>query len=276
MRRACKLRKILHPHPVLLAALVTATTLGLIFVFVRNLEHSVIAYVLYPISAYTFLLITLRTINALSRLRRTLHAHPFIRKWGADPDFRTWLSIRVSLCVTLLYSLFKAAAGILWRSPWFGSIAAYYAILGILRFMLLRKKRIGADSARSIYRPCGFMLLALTMILGVMNFHTIRHGSTIQYPGFMIYAAAAYAFCNVTAAILRLLHRKKSDNPILQASRILSLSTALVSIFFLQASLLAAFGDGAPWQDCMNLITGSCVYFTILAVAMNMIRASRR
>ena len=248
-----KLQKILYPHPALLAVLISVTAVGLVFVFGCGLENTAVAYMVYPLSAYAAAALVLRIIRTASHIRRILYARPLLRRCITDASFQEELSLRLSFCITLLYSLLKAAVAIQSHSPWFGSMAAYYLLLGVMRFLLL----------------------ALTLALGAMSFYTIHRDEVIRYPVFLIYAAAAYAFYNVIMAILRLARRQKGNDCILRVNRTLSLATALVSLFFLQTSLLTAFGDGAPWQTNMNLLTGGSVFLAILCMAIHMIRPKR-
>ena len=57
----------------------------------------------------------------------------------------------------------------------------------------------------------------------------------------------------------------------LTASKLLSLSFALVALFSLQMALLAAFGDGAPWEKAMNVATGLGVLLLVALLAVHMI-----
>lgn len=274
-RRWKQLRKLLYSHPVLLILLVLLCTAGLVLVFKKGLEDTAFAYVLYPLSAYTVTVLILRLIPCIHSGRHLLHRQPFFHRYLTDSEFKAEVSIHISFGITVLYCLWKSAASLYYHSAWFGSMAAYYFTLGILRFSLLHQIRgTQQDSLQMFrrYRLCGILLLVLTIALSAMSFYTIYEDAAIQYPGFMIYAAAGFAFYNLTTAIINLFQYRKFQNPIYTAGNLFSLASALVSMLFLQASMFAAFGTGGAWQHWMNLGTAACVFFLILIMAVSMIR----
>lgn len=206
--------------------------------------------------------------------RARLHRVSLLHRYLAEPEFRAEVSLYLSLGLNLLYALYKSAAGLYYRSAWFGSMALYYILLGAERFYLLRHVRSGRqDRPRQLRgcRFCGCLLLALTAAILAMGFHTISGGRSIRYPGSMIYAAAAYTFYSLGAAAANLVRCRRLDSPVHAAARAVTLATALVSLFFLQTAMFASFGDGAPWQASMSLATGIGVLLLISGMALFMI-----
>jgi len=72
-------------------------------------------------------------------------------------------------------------------------------------------------------------------------------------------------------AVINLIRYRRFNNPIYSASKIYSLATACVSLFFLQNSMLSVFGDGGDWQRYMNIGTGAIVFLLIVGAAVFMI-----
>lgn len=272
------LRGALRPHGAILFLFTAGCTLGLIAVFLHGWENTIPAYGLYALSAYTLLPLTIWAVSLVRTLRVRMHRNPFLHRFLEQPQFRAAVSLRVSLGVTAFYSLYKGVLGVWYRSAWFGSMAFYYIVLGVMRFVLVRGKADGGqrDGGRRAYRLCAVTLLILTAALGAMSFQAIYRGEVLRYPGFMIYAAAAFAFYNLTMGIVRLVRRRKWREPVYLAAGALSLASALVSLFFLQVSLLAAFGDGGGWERDMNIATGTAVYLAITGMAVFLLRAGRK
>lgn len=272
------LRGALCPRGAILFLLTAGCALGLIAVFLRGWEDTIPAYALYALSAYTLLPLMIRTVRLVRTLRVRMHGNPFLHRCLEQPQFRAAASLRISFGITVFYSLYKGMLGIWYHSVWFGSMAFYYIVLGVMRFVLVRGKTDGGqrDGGRRAYRRCAVTLLILTVALGAMSFQVIYRGEVVRYPGFMVYAAAAFAFYNLTMGIIRLVRRRKWREPVYLAAGALSLASALVSLFFLQVALLAAFGDGGDWEHYMNIATGAAVYLAIMGMAVFLLRAGRK
>lgn len=194
-----------------------------------------------------------------------------IRRYRVEQIFR----LKVSLAVVLFFCAYEAFLGIYYRSPWFGALAAYYIMLAGAQVLLLYgAHRLGGDRAAvlRLYRLCGGVLLLLTVALGAICYNAIFLGESSSYPGHLIYGVAAFAFYNITLAIRNVLKYRKRDDLIVSAEKILTLASALVSMFSLQTSLISTFGDGdAVFAHTMGLATGGAFFGIILLLALRMI-----
>lgn len=79
---------------------------------------------------------------------------------GEDIPFKLRVSLNLSLGVNLLYAIVNALSGIYYHSVWFGTLAAYYIFLAVMRFLLVRyahKNGFGENRAaeQKRYRACG-------------------------------------------------------------------------------------------------------------------------
>ena len=273
------LQRFLSPGLFLTFLLVLLSVLGLTTVFTRGLEQSALAYAVYPVSFYTLLVLLLECISLFGKIKQMLHKRPIIHRFLTDKAFKADISITVSFGITFVYSILKAAAGIYYRSAWIGTFAAYYVILGITRFLLFRHIHRDRQDLKQQYRKyqfCGWLLSTLTVVLLAISLHTFLGDAAIKYPGFMIYAAAGFSFYNLGISIRNLFRYRKSGNPIHMASKILSFSSSLISIFFLQTAMFAEFGDGGIWQTYMNLATSVCICTAIIAMSAYMIRKAAK
>lgn len=194
-----------------------------------------------------------------------------IRRYRVEQIFR----LKISLAVVLFFCAYEAFLGIYYRSPWFGALATYYIMLAGARALLLYgAHRLGGDRAKALrlYRLCGGVLLLLTVALGAICYNAIFLGESSSYPGHLIYGVAAFAFYNITLAIRNVLKYRKRDDLIVSAEKILTLASALVSMFSLQTSLISTFGDGdAVFAHTMGLATGGAFFGIILLLALRMI-----
>ncbi len=273
------LKKVIYPHVSLVILLALASAIALTIIFIKGLEESIFAYGIYAVSAYSLTIVVVRLVFLWKAGKDRLLDNAFYHRYSTDLDFKAVVSIHLSLAVTLFYCVTKAAAGIYYRSAWFGSMAFYYTVLGVVRYLLLRhirREQGNTLQAYKKYRFCGYLLLVLTVALGAMSFHTIYDNKAIEYPGFLIYAAAGFTFYNLTMAVFNLVRYGRLHNPIYSASKILALATASVSLFFLQTSMFSAFGDGGKWQYYMNMGTGAVVFVLIVCFAVFMIWTGTR
>ena len=189
-----------------------------------------------------------------------------------DAEARAVASIRRSFAVTAVFAAYKGAMGWYLRSVWLGSMAAYYLVLGLMRFLLLRQVRSDVLRGWRQFRLCGVLLLVLTAVLGGMSTIALLEGEAIRYPGHLIYGAAAFTFYQLAMSVVNIQRYRKLKNPVYTASKLLALAAGLVSLFFLQMSLLAAFGSGEVWERAMNMATGAAVFLLVLGMAVYMMK----
>lgn len=267
------LRRLLRPGWALAAVLTVVSGICLVLIFVRGWEDTLFAYAVYPLSAYSVGLVACGVPGVFRWCRHRLHENRHYHRYATDLHFKAEVSLYLSLAVTFFFCVFKAAAGIYYRSAWLGSIAAYYMLLALMRYLLLRRIRRGQIDRTC--RGCGILLLVLTAALGAISFYTIYRGNTVQYPGFLIYAAAAFTFYNLTMAIYNLIRYRRMHVAVYTASKILALASSLVSLFFLQTAMFAAFGDGGTWEQTMNLLTGGAVHAAVLGLSFLLLRGKK-
>lgn len=147
-------------------------------------------------------------------------------------------------------------------------------LAGARVLLLYGAHRLGDDRAAvlRLYRLCGGVLLLLTAALGAICYNAIFRGESSSYPGYLIYGVAAFAFYNITLAIRNVLKYRKRDDLIVSTEKILTLASALVSMFSLQTSLISTFGEGdAAFAHTMGLATGGAFFGIILLLALRMI-----
>src|SRR5699024_10876231 len=134
------------------------------------------------------------------------------------------------------------------------------------RFLLLRDVRKEKDVRDSLkkYCLCGYLLLILTIAIIGMSIYMIHDGKVSTYPGHIIYAAAGYTFYSFISAVINSFKFRKSLNPLYHASKMITLATALVSVFSLQTVMFAAFGTDISQQRFMNITTGFVIFLIVI------------
>lgn len=198
------------------------------------------------------------------------------KKYLHSKAYRIEAGIYIGAAVNLAYAVFRAVAGALLSSVWMISTAAYFSVLGLMRATLAvsRKKAVsgGPHFAAALRRKIGIGLLLLNLPLGGMIILLIKADIGNSYPGYMIYASAAYTFYMLTTAIINSVKHRSSADAVLRTAGLLNFTAALVSVLGLQNALIAEFSEnGAEYRVLMNTLTGAGIYAAVIALAVYMI-----
>lgn len=199
-----------------------------------------------------------------------------------DFGIRTLVFSGISFAVNIAYVLFNGALGIINRSVWYGSLAAYYLFLSGLRLGIFQagraaRRKEGDLYARKlkIYRACGAALLALELALAAAVTQMVLSGNPSAHGEIAAIASAAYAFYKLIFAIRNIFKAKRYSDPLVQCFRNINLTDATVSLLALQTTLVAVFSGGeADSMRALNAVVGFAVCaFTIAMGAWMIIRS---
>ncbi len=276
--------KLLYPHFAVSVLIVVIAAFSLISVFAYGLESRPGSYVIYVFSFYALCVVCANTVRLVKGTKKYLHQNIYTEKYLSDAELRARVSLYAGVLINIGYAIFKFAAGVLYSSVWFGAVAIYYIVLSLIRFLLIKADRVFVKSADDTYchgwksyRLCGILLLLLNTAMSGMAVQVIWCNEGYFYPGFVIYASAAYTFYRLTVAIIRISGRKIS-NPILLATKALDLSMALMAMFTLQTAMFASFGKDMTVESrrLMNILTGGAVCVAVLGIAFVMINVATK
>lgn len=249
-----------------------------------------ISYMAYVLSAYAFTVLVLAfpelKENVTYRFRHNpivdkINSHPIGNRYLNDLTFKGSVSLHQGMITNLFYAGFKFVTSILYGSVWLGAIAVYYVMLCVLRFHLIlnahkaakqdnRKEKL-IHEFRS-YRKTGFLMFLLNGAMGGMVVQMIWQNESYEYPGYVIYLSAMYAFYSFISAVWNLVKFRRAGSPILSASKAISFAGALMSVLALQTAMIAQFGKGdEQFRMEMNIITGAFVLGITLFMAVYLI-----
>ena len=182
---------------------------------------------------------------------------------------RTQMLALISLLFNMVYSAYHIIFGITAHSWWFFTIGIYYAILSIVRFVVLRHK----GRKRFVIQFTGIMLIVLSLsLIGTVILAFVKDRGTVFHLIVML-AIAVYAFTKITLATIRWIKARKSKSAKLITLRNISFADAFVSIFSLQRSMLVSF-EGMTEMEIriMNVATGSAVCIIVFLLGLNLLR----
>lgn len=212
-----------------------------------------------------------------------------------DTGLRTVVFMVPGMGVNLIYAIFNGVIGVTNHSAWYGSLAAYYILLCVMRFVSVSyarkvydgKVHIGKNNRQKneyglearawrVYRNCGVMLSVSSIALGGAVIMLVLGEGGKSYPGLMIYAVATYTFYKLVMAITNMIKVGKENAILLITFRNISYADALVSLLSLQTALFAAFGQNSEAIiPIFNALTGAGVCLMILALGIYMVHKSK-
>ena len=189
--------------------------------------------------------------------------------WRYLRDPHTWL------IVSIAYAAGNVALGLWSFSWWFITVGAYYAVVAVIRWAVLRiRRRANGDYTAEAFakRVTGALLVGLSVCIAGMNVLSIVKDRGTNYHEIVMIAIAAYTFTKITVAIIEMVRAKRHPSPVVKTLRNLSLATAFVSVYSLQRSMLVSFpGMTAAEIQLFNILTGTAVWLTVLLLGINLI-----
>ena len=273
------------PHWFVKLILVMVSAVLLVYSLGNPNANPVIAYGSYLLSFYTLVIVCIRIPRFVKRIKCILKANKYSERYLEDALLRAKVSLYGSGGINLAYAIFYLIAGIYYRSVWIGGMAVYYEVLSLMRIGLIRqdRKAQGLEEAERRHFElksscrCGKWMFLLHIAMTGLAFQMIWKNQYYNYPGFMIYAQAAYTFFCLAMAIRNMIKYRKLERPILSAAKVVSMSCALMSIFALQTAMLMQFGaEQAEFMQLMNLLTGGVVCFGEFVLAVWLVHKANR
>lgn len=280
-------KRLLFP-PVWMQILLTViSAAALIAVFVNDWTTSPLTYFVYMLAFYTLSVVTIFLVMVLPkqyrRIRQKMQDIPIVNRYMTDHYFRTEVSLYASLGVNLLYAAVNILSFILYGSWWFLCLALYYAILSVMRFLLVRYVRLndlGANRRGELKRSlaCSAVMMLLNFALTGAVLMMLYQNRGYEYHGMLIYVMAGYTFYITTHAIINLFKYRKFESPVMFTAKGISVAAALVSMLNLETAMFAAFGTEMAWEDqrLMLMLTGAGVAVAVIAMSsVTIIRCAR-
>lgn len=274
-------KKFLLPPIWIMILLTVFSTAALIYVFVKDLQESWIAYVVYVLAFYTLSTVCVFLCMVLPgryrQIKQRIHDTELGHRYLTDGVFRAHISLYSSFGVNLLYVGINVLSYVLYNSMWFVVLAVYYGILAIMRFLLVRYVRIqgiGGNRQGELRSNiiCSGILLSVNFVLSGAVLMILYQDKGFEYHGILIYVMAAYTFYITTMAIINLVKYRKYNSPVVTMTKVISLSASLVSMLSLETAMFSQFGqEMAPqYQQLMIMLTGAGVSIAVVTMSVYM------
>lgn len=208
-----------------------------------------------------------------------------------EQQYRIILRAAFSFFINLLYALYNGGLGIINRSIWFITMCAYYTILSTLRFsaVLCGYKNNRTDSKDMEYfvmKLSGILLTALSFVLTGVIYISLTENIAAKYGTIVMITIATYTFYKITMAVIRAINNRKSAlqtigeknfSPLFAVIRSIGYADVAASVFTLQRSMFASFGEITDTKaHTMNILTGAAVCLFVFMLGITMIVKGRK
>lgn len=272
-------KRIFYPHRLLLWLLTPLAIALLIAALVLLDNASVGAIAAYLLAAYTLTLWCFRLPAIIRFFKGVKENNRHIKRFLSDTPFRMRVTLIAAFFVNAAYGIFHAGLALFHKSFWFWALASYYLILAAMRLGLWRARRVDNKiRAWKRYRRCGYLLLITSLALSLMVFFMIYWGRSFHHHMITTIAIAAYTFTAFTLAIVGAGRHRGTQNPVIAASRSISLAAASVSMLTLTATMLTTFGgvDTDVIRKPMLALVGGAVLAVLLVISVYMTVQGRK
>ena len=284
-------KKVFFLTPVKTVIIAIPSYLFVIFILANNIQNVAISNLAYILSAYALIITITGIIRIVQFVHQSKEMHPLLKKVVSIPiigrlikenTFRTQLALYPGFLINVVYVIWKLSFGIYYKSAWFISLALYYFVLAWMRLSLIRPFSVKEETRKKTelkrYRICGASLLVINIALTGIVVLAVKKENGFTYPGYMIYVMAMYAFYVVITAVINLVKYRKYGSPVLSAAKVISLTTAMVSMFSLESAMLAQFADASQtaFKKIMTECTGGVICVIVIGMAVYMIFRSTK
>ncbi len=216
----------------------------------------------------------------------------FIEKIKSDYVFRTYVFNGISFFVNLAFVIFNTVFAFLTDYLWYGVLAGYYFVLGLLRIFMIvgaiyaKKKAKDDENLLTMlryrnYLACGIMLLVMSVAMTPAIILLIAYPPPSTHGKFITIMLAAYTFYKVIASIVHSRKVIKHNAPEATALRNISLSNAAISLLSLENTMLATFsiGDNSlePLSIALGVVVGALnLYLAIMMIVKGSIKLKKQ
>lgn len=275
-------KKVLYPPIWIVIALTVICAIALVEIFVNGWEMTVLAYVSYVLSFYTLCEICFVCWNVLpgyyKSIKNKMHQNEYMNRYMTDAVFKSKVGLHRSLIINLIYVIVNVVSGYVYQTYWFVIFAVYYAIIAIMRFLLVRyvaKNTIGSNHIGELKRArlCAYILLTVNLSLSGAVLMMVYFDKGFHYQGVLIYVIAMYTFYITTTAIIDMVKYRKYKSPILSITKVIQMASALFSMLFLETAMFAQFGTDMSMENkrIMIMVTGAGISIAVVSMAVYMI-----
>lgn len=190
---------------------------------------------------------------------------------------RTLITI-LSLCFTVLFSIYNRIVGIVKESLWHETISIYYLVLVIVKSIILIyiHKSIDRNKDLVVFRVVKVLLIILNLLLIVPISLMVLNKRLVEMSLILSIAVALYVTIKTTKVIISFVRKRKEEDILLKELKVIDLMDVVVSILTLQNTLISVNSTGFDEGLYYLTIGSSFVGFAINLLLVFMLRSKKR
>ena len=269
---------LLYPHIAVIICLLPISIAFLVLSLIYLGTESILAILSYLLAFYVLLVICFRVPKMITFFKTFKQENKYMQKWFSDVHLRMNVSLYGSLIWNVAFAIFQLGLGFYHKSFWFYSMFAYYVMLGVMRFFLVkhtRKYKANEETTVEVKKSilCGYLLIAMNLALAVIVFFMVYWNRTFYHHMITTIALAAYTFFTFTFAIINLVKYRKYKSAVYSSAKTISLIAGAVSMLTLESTMLTTFGtnESPLFSQLMLSLTGAAVIGFAITMAVIMI-----
>ena len=212
---------------------------------------------------------------------KLLRTRRLLRRIAHGGRARLCLTLSASLLFHTVYALFGLLTGIYYQGRWFYALALYDLLLNGARAFILHTLTHGEGTLRRAWRCyylCGIALFLAMPTLITLVALIVLAARPLAYRGLTTLIVALYTLTVFWVALLGVFRYRNGGNPLLLAARMLSLTTASVSLLSLEVTLIFSLGGtlALPLYRIVTAASGALVCGFVGVEAAFMVRQGGR
>ena len=270
--------KLLYPHLAIIICLLPVAVVFLVLSLIYLGSESILAIMSYLLAFYVLLVICFRIPTMIKFFKNFKQENKYIQKWFSDVHLRMNVTLYSSLIWNVAFAIFQLVLGFFHKFFWFYSMFAYYFLLGLIRFFLVKHTRKYKPNEQmnveiKKYILSGWLLLFMNLALALIVFFMVYWNRTFNYGMIITITLATYTFVTFTFAIIDLVKYRKYKSPVYMSAKIISLVAGAVSILTLETAMLTAFGENENYlfRQIILSATGIVIIGFAITIAIIMI-----
>ena len=269
---------LLYPHLAVIIVLFPIAVAFLVLSLIYLGTESILAILSYLFAFYILLVISFRVPRIITFFKNFKRENKYAKRYFNDVQLRMNISLYGSLIWNVAFAIFQLGLGFYHKSFWFYSMFAYYVMLGVMRFFLVkhtRKYKANEETQIEVKKSiiCGYLLIAMNLALAIIVFFMVYWNRTFYHHMITTIALAAYTFFTFTFAIINLVKYRKYKSPVYSSAKTISLIAGAVSMLTLESTMLTTFGttESPLFSQIMLSLTGVAVIGFAITMAVIMI-----
>lgn len=268
--------KIFHPKNLVIFLGTIIIVLSLTYLILFDKFNTPIAYVLYLVMSYSFVIICIKIYEIIKKIMlKIINSNEKLKKYWYSPKIKNRVSLFCSLCLNAVYVIFKLVTGVRYKSLWLISFSIYYLILVVTRISIAKeevKKSIFLKNEYLTYRKTGIILLFINIFLAITILIVVNQKIMIEYSANITIAIAVYTFYLMINNIVNLIKYRKFKSPLMMSVKTVNVVTSLISMLSLEIAMLSCFGkDDIVFNETMIMATGGGISIIIIITSLYMI-----